>query len=105
MRKPVHHRDLAGQPAPGAAPEALAAATPAAKVSFERDIRPMFVAFAAAMTWRFDLTDYTAVMANAQDIYERISNAGNPMPPPPFPMLTAAEIQRFQDWMNDGCKP
>jgi hypothetical protein len=105
MRKPVHHRDLAGQPAPGTAREALASATAAAVVSFERDIRPMFAPFAAAMMWRFDLTDYLAVMANAQHIYERISTPGNPMPPPPFPMLTAAQIQRFQDWMNGGCKP
>jgi hypothetical protein len=105
MRKPVHHRDLAGKPAPGNAPEALASPAPAATVSFERDILPMFAAFAAAMMWRFDLTSYTAVMANAQHIYERISNPGNPMPPPPFPMLTAAQIQRFQAWMNDGCKP
>jgi hypothetical protein len=44
-------------------------------------------------------------MANAQHIYERISTPGNPMPPPPFPMLTAAQIQRFHDWMNDGCNP
>jgi hypothetical protein len=102
MRKPVHHRDLAGQPAPTSTP---VAATAAATVSFERDIRPMFAPFAAAMMWRFDLTNYTAVMANAQHIYERISTPGNPMPPPPFPMLTAAQIQRFQDWMNDGCKP
>jgi hypothetical protein len=105
MRKPIHHRDRSGQPAPGSAPEALASAAPAATISFARDIRPMFAAFAAAMMWRFDLTDYTAVMANAQHIYERISSAGNPMPPPPFPMLTADQIQRFQDWMNDGCNP
>lgn len=105
MRKPVHHRDLAGQPAPGSAPEALAAAAAAPEISFERDIRPMFEPFAAAMMWRFDLTNYTAVMANAQHIYARISTPGNPMPPPPFPMLTADQIQRFSDWMNGGCKP
>jgi hypothetical protein len=105
MRKPVHHRDLAGQPARGSAREVLASAVAVPKLSFERDIRPMFAPFAAAMMWRFDLTDYTAVMANAQHIYERISTPGNPMPPPPFPMLTAAQIQRFHDWMNDGCNP
>lgn len=101
MRKPVQHRNLAGKPAPSSTPVVAATAT----VSFERDIRPMFAPFAAAMMWRFDLTNYTAVMANAQHIYERISTPGNPMPPPPFPMLTAAQIQRFQDWMNDGCQP
>jgi hypothetical protein len=101
MRKPVQHRNLSGQPAPSSTPVVAAAAT----VSFERDIRPMFAPFAAAMMWRFDLTNYTAVMANAQHIYARISTPGNPMPPPPFPMLTAAQIQQFQDWMNDGCQP
>lgn len=103
MRKPVHHRDHAGEPAPGTpAAQAIAAAPP--PLSFARDIRPMFEPFAAAMMWRFDLTNYTAVMANANTIAGRIGNGGG-MPPPPFPPLTAAQIQQFQDWINQGCNP
>jgi len=105
MRKSIRHRERAGQPAPGAPPAALAAVAAPAPLSFARDIRPMFEPFAAAMMWRFDLTDYTAVMANAQTIANRIASTGNPMPPPPYPMLTAAQIARFQDWINQGCKP
>jgi len=107
MRKPVHHRDQAGRPASDNTAKGPAPATVKATrhLSFARDIVPMFAPFASAMMWRFDLTDYSAVVANAQTIYGRISTPGNPMPPPPFPMLTAAQIQMFQDWMNDGCKP
>ena len=102
MRKPVYHRDHAGEPAAGTpAAEQIAAAPP--PPSFARDIRPMFEPFAAPMMWRFDLTDYTAVMANAQTIYNQISQSN--MPPPPFSPLTAAQIQRFNDWMQGGCNP
>lgn len=122
MRKPIHQRQGTGRPP---SPEAVAAranaavattvtapqaasAAPLASVappSFAIDIRPMFAPFAAVMMWRFDLTDYNAVVANAKRILERISDPGAPMPPPPFPMLTAAQIQLFQDWMTGSCQP
>jgi hypothetical protein len=105
MRKPVHHRDHAGDPAPGTAAASLVATAAPTTLSFARDIRPMFEPFAAAMMWRFDLTNYTAVMANAQTIFERISSPDNAMPPPPYPMLTAAQIKQFNDWMKQGCNP
>ena len=120
MRKPVKYRAgtgvaTEGAPAAGlagsaalavAAPvSAEAAANVAKKPSFERDIRPMFEPFAAAMMWRLDLTNYRAVLANAQTISERISDPGNPMPPPPFPMLTSDQIALFKSWMDNGCKP
>jgi hypothetical protein len=57
------------------------------------------------MMWRFDLTDYSAVVANAETIYGRISSVDSPMPPPPFPMLTQAEIQTVKEWIDGGCKP
>ena len=45
------------------------------------------------MMWRFDLTSYDAVKANANLIYGQISSTTNPMPPPPFDPLTAEQIQ------------
>jgi hypothetical protein len=81
-----------------------AAQSPApATVSFEADIRPIFAPYQERMAWRFDLTSYEAVLANAATIYGRINGGG--MPPPPFDPLTAEQIALFQQWMTDGCAP
>lgn len=74
-------------------------------VSFSNDIMPLFKQFQGQMMWRFDLTNYDQVKANAQTIYSRISNSGAPMPPPPFDPLTLEQIQMFQQWMSDGYLP
>lgn len=110
MRKPVHFRQGNGRPVEEAAralaPAAALASSPVpALASFARDILPMFTPFASAMMWRLDLTNYEAVMGNAETIHGRISSTDSPMPPPPFPMLTAAQIQLFEKWMKDGCQP
>lgn len=115
MKPPVYKRTAAGKPLAAAAnanaatanaAAAKAAAAPAPPpVTFANDIMPILKQFQGPMMWRFDLTSYDAVMANAQTIYSRISNPGNPMPPPPFPPLTTAQIATFQQWMNDGCLP
>ena len=99
MRQPVQFRQAAQ-----AVQDAKAQQTP---VSFANDIMPLFKQFQGPMMWRFDLTNYEAVVANAQTIYNRISNADGAgyMPPPPFPPLSAAQIQTFQDWMSQGCPP
>ena len=76
-----------------------------AQVSFANDIMPLFQPFQKEMMWRFDLTNYEAMVANAQTVYNRISSSGSPMPPPPFDPLTQEQIQMFQDWMNQGCPP
>lgn len=102
MRQPIQYRQAAQKAQPAPAPAAPAQPAP---VSFAADIMPIFKQFQGPMMWRFDLTSYEAVMANAATIYGRISNPGNPMPPPPFPPLTAAQIQMFQSWMNQGCPP
>jgi len=89
-RKPVHYREQAGRPVsqePVRGPARLAVEAPKT-VSFAKDILPIFAPFASAMMWRFDLTDYSAVVANAETIYGRISSVDSPMPPPPFPMLS-----------------
>lgn len=108
MKKSIRERKVPQQvvDALAAASGAPRGATPASvrqPVSFEADIRPIFKQFQGPMMWRFNLTDYNAVLGNAQLIYDKIS-AGN-MPPPPFPPLTAAQIKTFEDWMDQGCPP
>ena len=72
-------------------------------VSFSSDIAPIFNQFTGQMLWRFDLTNYDQVRANAQVIYGRINT--NQMPPPPFDPLTLEQIQLFQQWMDEGYLP
>ena len=72
-------------------------------VSFSNDIMPLFNQFKGQMMWRFDLTNYDQVKANAATILGRINGGG--MPPPPFDPLTFDQIQLFQQWINDGYEP
>jgi len=76
-------------------------------VSFKRDIKPLFNQFTGQMMWRLDLTNYEHVKANARIIYDRIADPKflGPMPPPPFDPLTTEQIQRFRQWMDEGCAP
>jgi hypothetical protein len=74
-------------------------------LTFSNDIMPLFSQFKAQMNWRFDLTNYEHVKANAQVIYERISSSDAPMPPPPFDPLTTDQILMFERWMREGCAP
>lgn len=99
MRQPVQVRQAA-QPA-----TANSVAAAPAPVSFASDILPLFKQFQGPMMWRFDLTDYEAVLANADTILGRISSPDSPMPPPPFPPLTVQQIATFQEWINQGCPP
>jgi len=76
-------------------------------VSFQEDIMPLFQQFQAPMIWRFDLTNYETVKANANLILQRITNADGSgyMPPPPFPPLTDAQIQMFKQWIQENFPP
>jgi hypothetical protein len=105
MRQAIQFRQAAQKAQPAPDPAAPAAPAQPAPVSFATDIMPIFKQFQGPMMWRLDLTSYEAVMANAATIYGRISDPGNPMPPPPFPPLTAAQIQTFNQWMLQGCPP
>ncbi|HEV3200130.1 MAG TPA: hypothetical protein VGZ73_19630 [Bryobacteraceae bacterium] len=69
-------------------------------VSFRKDIAPIFHQFRAAMMWRFDLTKYEDVKANASAILTNIEPNGG-MPPPPFPPLTAEQVSLFQQWIAE----
>ncbi len=109
MRKPVQYREANARPTPVAAPAAAPAPTPTAipspvVVSFATDILPIFAPFAAAMMWRFDLTDYPTMKANASIVSGRISADGG-MPPQPFPPLSDHQVQLFNAWIAGGCKP
>lgn len=72
--------------------------------SFKTDIAPMFAPFRANMMWRFDITDYDTVKANADLIFFRISAPPNTpqMPPSPMPPLNQSQIDLFHQWMKDG---
>lgn len=75
-------------------------------VSFSSDIMPVFTQFKGQMMWRFDLTNYDHVKANARIIYDRIADPSlGPMPPPPLDPLTNQQIQLFRQWMDEGCAP
>ena len=74
-------------------------------VSFANDIAPMFKPFDVNMAWRFGLTTYDDVKANAMLIYSRMTNLSSPMPPPPYPPFTAEQIALFNPWMLDGYAP
>lgn len=89
MRKPVFQRKTAAT----------------ASTSFAQDIAPLFQQFQGPMMWRFDLTSYEAVCANAETIWDRISSSGSPMPPPPFEPLTQEQIATFRRWMHEDCPP
>jgi hypothetical protein len=67
-----------------------------------QDIQGIFAPFTSQMMWRLDLGSYDDVVANAQIILLRIKTFGD-MPPPPFPPLTTAQIQTFENWINAGC--
>lgn len=74
--------------------------------SFKTDIAPMFAPFRANMIWRFDLTDYDTVSANAKLIYDCITGSnGNPMPAPPFQPLSQQQQDTFKQWMGENFPP
>jgi hypothetical protein len=74
-----------------------------ATVSFASDVMPILAQFKAQMMWRFDMTNYDQMKANATIIYARIKTKS--MPPPPFPPLTDQQIKTFKDWMDGGYQP
>lgn len=68
--------------------------------AFDTDIKPFFDQYVGQMRWRFDLTDYDQVKANAEMIYDRIHSKS--MPPPPFQPFSDAFIADFKTWMDNG---
>lgn len=70
------------------------------RISFERDIAPLFAQYRASMLWRLDLTKYDDVKLNAPMVYNQISTQS--MPPPPYPPMTGAQVALFKAWMDQG---
>ena len=95
MKQPVQYR------AASAAAQQAKAALPT--VSFASDIVPIFQPYRDNMMWRFDLTSYEAVKANANLIWSYIS--AKAMPPPPFDPLSDEQIATFKAWMAAGFPP
>jgi hypothetical protein len=71
-------------------------------IGFAKDIRPLFTdQDVDHMTWMFDLSKYDDVKSNAADILDSVK--GGRMPPgEPW---SSDKVQKFQDWINDGCQP
>ena len=76
-----------------------------ANVSFQNDIMPTFKQYKAQMMWRFDLTNYDDVVANAETIYGQISGPNASMPPAPFCPLPDTVVESFKKWMQTGFTP
>ena len=78
-----------------------------ATTSFNKDIEPIFAPYRPNMLWRFDITDYETVKANAKLIYFRITAppATPQMPPSPMAPLTKAQQDLFHQWMEEGFPP
>lgn len=75
--------------------------------SFANDIAPIFAPYRSNMLWRFDLTDYDQVVANAKLIQSFISGGVNVrMPPANYGnALTDQQQALFQTWINEGYPP
>jgi hypothetical protein len=77
-------------------------------LSFEKDIKPLFNAVdqdhMLNQMGMFNLWDYNDVKSNASDILGAVSKGK--MPPKadggPWPK---EKVQKFQDWINEGCQP
>jgi hypothetical protein len=76
----------------------------AAKVSFAKDIKPLFrPKDIACMNGNgIDLTSYNDVKANAANIYQQLSTFAMPLGGPHW---TAAQLALFNSWMTQGYAP
>ena len=73
--------------------------------SFANNIRPLFreVDIDHMKRHHLDLASYDEVKMQAQDIVSRVSNGT--MPPPPETSWSPDQVQRFQDWIDQGMRP
>jgi hypothetical protein len=71
-------------------------------ISYAADIRPLFrQKDINAMRRRFDLSVYEEVKANAEAIYDRLSDKTMPCDG----AWPDDDIDRFHQWIVDGCPP
>lgn len=68
-------------------------------MNFDADIRPLFRAEdVEEMRWMFDLASHADVRANAEAIYERLSDGSMPCDGP----WDDERIRRFRAWIDAG---
>jgi hypothetical protein len=75
-------------------------------LSFAKDIRPMFtdVDVSHMKSAGIDLSDKADVQANAEAIYETVSEGIMP-PPGTGETWTPEMCARFKEWQTQGCPP
>jgi hypothetical protein len=72
------------------------------EVTFTGDIRPLFnERDVGAMSWRFNLSVYDDVRANAEQIYEQLADGSMPC----YGAWPPEDVQRFRAWMDGGFAP
>jgi hypothetical protein len=72
------------------------------EVAFARDIRALFSdRDVSSMSWRFDLSSYDDVRANAELIYKRLAEGTMPCYGP----WPADNVERFRTWIDNGFDP
>jgi hypothetical protein len=76
-----------------------------ATVSFANDIAPTLFKFRGQMAWRFDLSSYDDVKANAQIISGQLTSDPPGMPPPPFDPFPKTFTDAFIAWIAAGFPP
>jgi hypothetical protein len=71
-------------------------------VSFARDIQSLFRDDdVESMRYAFDLSRYEDVKANAEGIYDRLSDGSMPCDGP----WPEEQVGFFRQWMDEGCAP
>jgi len=71
------------------------------RLSFERDVRPLFrLEDVDAMSFAFDLASYEQVRMNAEEIYEWLADGSMPCDA----AWRAAQVERFRAWIDAGCR-
>jgi hypothetical protein len=76
------------------------------KLSFAKDIRPMFtdIDVAHMKNAGLDLSDKDSVTKSADAIYKTVSEGTMP-PPSTGERWTPDMCARFKEWQNQGCPP
>ena len=74
------------------------------QVGYANDIKPLFTEVDRQhMDFMFDLWSVDDVKANANEIYDALSNKR--MPPHPRGPWPEDKIALFREWMDGGCQP
>jgi len=84
-----------------------------AKVSFDRDIRPLFrpvdIEHMKGMDILLDdykyMSDSANQYENAQRVYDSLTGKTTPRMPPNGPYWGKDKLDLFENWMKGGCQP